>query len=71
MPDNSSKFNPNLHVDLPQWINEQYFHHILKNDLPSFVKILKFTPIPATPPGENYTSLMMRIKMDIEMEGMC
>ncbi|XP_075145281.1 uncharacterized protein LOC142220178 [Haematobia irritans] len=68
MPDNSTKFNPNLDVDLPQWINEEYFQPILKKDLPNFVKILTFTIIPATPPGENYTSLMMRIKMDIEME---
>lgn len=69
MPDNSSKFNPNLNVDIPKWVNEAYFYPILKNDLPNFVKILNFTTIPATPPGENYTSLMMRIKMDIEMEG--
>lgn len=69
MPDNSTKFNPNLHVDIPKWINEGFFVNILKKDLPNFVKILNFTTIPATPPGENYTSLMMRIKMDIEMEG--
>ncbi|XP_065366619.1 uncharacterized protein LOC135959585 [Calliphora vicina] len=68
MPDNSSKFNPNLHLDIPKWINEKYFENILKKDVANFKKILKFTTIPATPPGENYTSIMLRIKMDIELD---
>lgn len=69
MPDNSTKFNPNLHLDIPKWINEKYFENILKNDVANFKKILKFSTIPATPPGENYTSIMLRIKMDIELDG--
>lgn len=69
MPDNSSKFNPNLCLDIPKWINEKYFENILKKDVTNFRRILNFSIIPATPPGENYTSIMLRIKMDIEMDG--
>ncbi|XP_037952115.1 uncharacterized protein LOC119682694 [Teleopsis dalmanni] len=68
MPDNSTKFNPNLNLEIPKWINEKYFEKILQKDMPQFKKILKFTPTAATPPGENYTSIMVRIHMDIEMK---
>lgn len=71
MPDNSSKFNYNIQLDIPKWINAKYFEKVLHKEDSNFHKILKLTPIPATPPGENYTSLMLRILMDIELKGTC
>ncbi|XP_067646954.1 uncharacterized protein [Eurosta solidaginis] len=68
MPDNSRKFNPDIELEIPSWINAKYFEKILHKDNVNFNKILKVTPIPATPPGENYTSLMLRIIMDIELK---
>ncbi|XP_017488034.1 PREDICTED: uncharacterized protein LOC108376340 [Rhagoletis zephyria] len=68
MPDNSSKFNPDAQLDIPKWINVKYFEKILHKEDENFQKILKLAVIPATPPGENYTSLMMRILMDIELK---
>ncbi|XP_011176539.1 uncharacterized protein LOC105208414 isoform X1 [Zeugodacus cucurbitae] len=68
MPDNSSKFNSSIQLDIPKWINAKYFEKVLHKEDSNFHKILKLTPIPATPPGENYTSLMMRILMDIELK---
>ncbi|XP_054725755.1 uncharacterized protein LOC129235756 [Anastrepha obliqua] len=68
MPDNSSKFNPNIQLEIPKWINAKYFEKILHKEDTNLHKIIKLTPIPATPPGENYTSLMMRILMDIELK---
>lgn len=70
MPDNSTKFNPNLQLDIPKWISKDYFKKILQKELPNFSKILKFSSIAATPPGENYTSLLVRIAMDIKMKGL-
>ncbi|KAH8284014.1 hypothetical protein KR054_007485 [Drosophila jambulina] len=57
--------NPNEHLAIPEWINEEYFLPILKKDVTDFHKIINFTPIAATAPGENYTSIMVRVLMDI------
>ncbi|XP_020811597.1 uncharacterized protein LOC110186672 [Drosophila serrata] len=57
--------SPNEHLVIPEWINEEYFLPILKKDVKDFDKIVNFTPIAATAPGENYTSIMVRILMDI------
>ncbi|KAH8247193.1 hypothetical protein KR038_000010 [Drosophila bunnanda] len=57
--------NPNEHLAIPKWINEAYFVPILKKDVKGFDKIVNFSPIAATAPGENYTSIMVRIVMDI------
>ncbi|XP_068156990.1 LOW QUALITY PROTEIN: uncharacterized protein [Drosophila tropicalis] len=68
MPDNSNKFCKSEDIHIPDWINVGYFKKFLKRDLSEFRKILNLTIIPATPPGEIYTSLLMRIIVDIEMK---
>lgn len=65
MPDNCTKYNQNV----PAWINESYFEKMLNKRMPHFVKILKFVIIPATPSAEKSSSIMLRIKMEIELEG--
>ncbi|KAH8232670.1 hypothetical protein KR032_011421 [Drosophila birchii] len=57
--------NPNEHLEIPEWINEDYFQPILEKDVKGFDKIVNFTPIAATAPGENYTSIMVRVVIDI------
>ncbi|XP_017079834.2 uncharacterized protein LOC108113669 [Drosophila eugracilis] len=57
--------NPNEHLDIPQWINEDYFRPILEKDVDNFDRIVNFTRIAATAPGENYTSIMVRVVLDI------
>lgn len=73
MPDNSNKFceSNDVHIHIPSWINEAYFKKLLKRELTEFRKILNLSIIPASPPGEceSYTSLLMRIIIDIEMKG--
>lgn len=61
--------NPNKHLIIPGWINEKYFAGVLAKDEPDHVKVLKFTPVAAIPPGENFTSTMLRIHIKLEMKG--
>lgn len=63
--------NPNKDLIIPDWINEKYFLDVLAKDEPDHVKILKFTPVAAIPPGENFTSTMLRIFIKLEMKGEC
>lgn len=60
--------NPNEYLEIPKWINEDYFAVILEKDVPDYKSITKFTPIAATAPGENYTSIMVRVVIDIELK---
>lgn len=61
--------NPNENLAIPQWLNEDYFKPIVAKDEPEFVTIKNFKPIAAIAPGENFTSVMVRVHMDIEMKG--
>ncbi|KAH8363173.1 hypothetical protein KR084_006555, partial [Drosophila pseudotakahashii] len=60
--------NPNEHLEIPKWINADYFQIVLKKDEPEYKKILNFKPVAAIPPGENFTSIMLRIHFDLEMK---
>ncbi|KAH8390809.1 hypothetical protein KR200_000925, partial [Drosophila serrata] len=60
--------NPNENLIIPDWINEKYFEKVLAQDEPDHVKVLKFTPVAAIPPGENFTSTMLRIYFKLEMK---
>ncbi|XP_064535660.1 uncharacterized protein LOC135426488 [Drosophila montana] len=66
--DSSKPVNPNEFLVIPKWINEEYFRPILEKDVNDFVTIKNFTPIAATQPGENYTSIMVRVVIDIELK---
>ncbi|KAH8267192.1 hypothetical protein KR026_002459 [Drosophila bipectinata] len=57
----SKPVNPNEFLLIPKWINEEYFVPILEKDVDKFEKIISFSPIAATAPGENYTSIMVRV----------
>lgn len=61
--------NPNEHLKIPEWINEDYFTPILEKNVENFKDILKFTPIAATEPGENYTSIMVRVIIEVLLTG--
>ena len=60
--------NPNTKLVIPEWIKEEYFQDILQKDHPNFKRIVKFAVIAATGPGENYTSIMVRVNIDIELK---
>ncbi|XP_065354508.1 uncharacterized protein LOC135948980 [Calliphora vicina] len=60
--------NPNENIVIPAWINAEYFQNVLAKDEPESVGVKNFTPIAAIPPGENFTSVMLRVHMDLEMK---
>jgi len=70
-PNNSAEkpVNPNEHLHIPKWINEEYFQPIIEKDVENFDKIINLVPIAATAPGENYTSIMIRVIVDILLKG--
>ncbi|EDV93530.1 uncharacterized protein LOC6564204 [Drosophila grimshawi] len=68
MSDSKKIVNPNKHLIIPDWITEKYFKVVLDKDEENYVKVLKFTPVAAIPPGENFTSIMLRIYIDLEMK---
>ncbi|XP_059218637.1 uncharacterized protein LOC106095514 [Stomoxys calcitrans] len=68
MPPTKDIINPNEDLYIPQWINAEYFEDILAKDEPEAVAVRRFTPTAAIPPGENFTSVMLRIHMDLEMK---
>lgn len=69
MPCDNFIVNPNKDVEIPEWVNEEYFQDILLKDEPNHKKVIKFTPVAAIPPGENFTSIMLRIYIDLTMNG--
>lgn len=61
--------NPNEYLKIPEWINEAYFVPILEKDVDNFKEVSKFTAVAATAPGENYTSIMVRVVIDVILTG--
>ncbi|XP_037949823.1 uncharacterized protein LOC119680883 [Teleopsis dalmanni] len=68
MPPNNDIINPNENLEIPKWITADYFTNILEKDEPNYKKVIKFTPTAAIPPGENFTSIMLRVHIDLEMK---
>ncbi|XP_039493167.1 uncharacterized protein LOC120452827 [Drosophila santomea] len=65
-PNSSEKpVNPNEHLHIPKWVNEDYFLPIIQKDVDTFDKIVNFVTIAATAPGDNYTSIMIRVIVDM------
>ncbi|KAH8247556.1 hypothetical protein KR038_006309 [Drosophila bunnanda] len=60
--------NPNESLVVPKWLNESKLKPVLAKDEPEYAKILKFTPVAAIPPGGNFTSVMLRVYLDLEMK---
>ncbi|XP_013097218.2 uncharacterized protein LOC106080388 [Stomoxys calcitrans] len=60
--------NPNIDLHIPKWINVEYFHDIVAKDIPEMESIVNFIPTAAIPPGENFTSVMVRLHFDLKMK---
>lgn len=60
--------NPNESLIIPEWLNRAKFEFLLAKDEPDYSKILQFTPVAAVPPGCNFTSVMLRVYLDLEMK---
>ncbi|XP_017007408.2 uncharacterized protein [Drosophila takahashii] len=60
--------NPNESLVTPKWLNKSKFESLLAKDEPNYTKIFKFTSVAAVPPGGNFTSVMFRVYLDLEMK---
>lgn len=69
MSPNTVAENPNKDLNIPQWIKEDYFHDIVQKDVPGFKQITNFKAVAAIGPGENFTSTMVRVHIDVKMKG--
>lgn len=65
MPDNHAKHNRCV----PKWINESFFQKILTKNMPHFGKIQKLVLIPATPSNDRSNTIMLRVRLEIELDG--
>lgn len=54
---------------IPKWINEEYFQPIIEKEVDDFVRIKQFISTAATQLGDNYTSVMVRVTITIEVKG--
>ncbi|XP_022222766.2 uncharacterized protein LOC111074331 [Drosophila obscura] len=59
--------NPNESLVIPKWLNEDKFLALLAKDVPNFGRILQFTPVAAIPPGSNFTSILVRVYLHLEL----
>lgn len=53
---------------IPSWVNEENFKPLLAKLHPNFVEIVSFKAYSALAAGENYATLMLRVKMTIKLE---
>jgi len=56
-------------LTVPQWIHKSQFIEILKENVSEFSNIENFFIEPALSDGENYSSLMLRISIDVKLTG--
>ncbi|XP_043653738.1 uncharacterized protein LOC122620374 [Drosophila teissieri] len=60
--------NPNESLVVPKWLNKSKLESLIAKDEPDCTKIHHFTTVAAVPPGGNFTSVMLRVYVDIEMK---
>lgn len=53
----------------PQWVNETLFVDVVRTDCENYQKIRQFNVSPATKAGDNYSSTMLKIDIEIELTG--
>lgn len=55
--------------NVPKWIEAKLFENVLKENTDQFKEIKEFKAYAGLPPGENYSTVMTRIEILIELEG--
>lgn len=70
IPSIPKQCNTNVACQLvPQWIQKSQFIEILKENVPEFSRIENFFIKPALNAGENYSSLILRVTIEVELIG--
>lgn len=63
-------YKANEYIQIPNWVTTEFFKDIVTKSDPESIAIENFTAMPAVEPGENYTSIILRIHMDLKMRGL-
>lgn len=58
---------PNKMFVIPYWLDQNLFVNLVKNDYGEFSKITNFTVTPAAKPGENSSSVMFRVTIEVDL----
>lgn len=56
-------------VQVPKWLKQDLFIDLLKQRFPKFQSIKSFKPVAGLKPGENYSTIMLRLQFKVELEG--
>lgn len=66
----SSSKDVNGNFTIPEWVSEDIFIDILKEDVEGFVGIRSFKVEPGSSVGENYMSIILRVSIGVHLTGM-
>lgn len=61
--------NVKTSAPIPSWIQESLFENVLKENVPEFRCIKKFEVNPGSAAGENYATVILRVNVDVELQG--
>lgn len=56
-------------VQVPAWLEQDLFEDLLKQRFPKLHSIKSFMPVEGLKPGENYSTIMLRLCFEVELEG--
>lgn len=54
---------------VPEWLQGELFIDVLRNNVSGFSKIKSFNAKSGSAAGENYATIMLRVNIDVELEG--
>lgn len=67
MPDDAKPNTTNSTV--PDWVQPDVFVDLLKSSVKGFSRIKNFKVSSGVGAGENYSTVMLRVSIDVELEG--
>lgn len=56
-------------VQVPTWLKQELFEDVLKKRFPNFRRIKSFKPVAGLKPGENYSTIMLRLHFEVQLAG--
>jgi len=59
-------------VPVPSWLKAELFEKLLNEHFgDKYIGIKSFKPVAGLKPGENYSSIMLRLHFEVELSGKC
>lgn len=55
--------------NVPDWLHADLFLDVLKNNVKGFKEIKKFSTVCGSEVGENYATSMLRVNIQVQLEG--